>query len=278
MAIPSKVESRLIAGIKRFQPILAAAKARDVNESDTSIIVTDILAEVFGFDKYAEITSEFAIRGTFCDLAIKLDGKLRHLIEVKAIGSEVKEGFVKQAVDYAANQGVEWVFLTTGVKWQIYRVTFAQPIGQDLVCEFDFLALNPKSESDLETLFMLTKEGMGKSLLDEYHTQRQAMSRFFLGAMIVSDPVLEVVRRELRRASPGVRIEVEEIRKTLMEEVLKREVVEGDKADEARRKLLRVQNKALRKSKSNGEDVPESIPESPAATTIAQSSTPSAPV
>lgn len=276
MAIPSKVESRLVAGIKRFQPILAAAKARDVNESDTSIIVTDILAEVFGFDKYAEITSEFAIRGTFCDLAIKLDGKLRHLIEVKAIGSEVKEGFVKQAVDYAANQGVEWVFLTTGVKWQIYRVTFAQPIGQDLVCEFDFLALNSKSESDLETLFMLTKEGMGKSLLDEYHTQRQAMSRFFLGAMIVSDPVLEVVRRELRRASPGVRIEVEEIRKTLMEEVLKREVVEGDKADEARRKLLRVQNKALRKSKSNGDDALDSITESPTAP-IPQASTPPAP-
>jgi hypothetical protein len=41
-SIPSRVESRIIGGIKQFQPILASAKARDVNESDTVIIVTDI--------------------------------------------------------------------------------------------------------------------------------------------------------------------------------------------------------------------------------------------
>jgi hypothetical protein len=28
---------------------------------------------VFGFDKYSEITSEQAIRGTFCDLAVPLE-------------------------------------------------------------------------------------------------------------------------------------------------------------------------------------------------------------
>lgn len=61
--IPSKVESRLQNGLKRFQPVLTSAKSRDVNESDTVIIVTDILQEVFGYDKYSEITSEHAIRG-----------------------------------------------------------------------------------------------------------------------------------------------------------------------------------------------------------------------
>ena len=36
------------------------------------------------------------IRGTFCDLAIKLDGTLAVLIEVKAIGLDLKEQYVKQ--------------------------------------------------------------------------------------------------------------------------------------------------------------------------------------
>jgi hypothetical protein len=36
--LPVRVADRLTAGIKRFQPILAAAKARDVNESDTVIL------------------------------------------------------------------------------------------------------------------------------------------------------------------------------------------------------------------------------------------------
>lgn len=85
-SIPARVESRLVAGLKRFQPILAAAKARDIGESDTVTIVTDLLAEIFGYEKYAEITSEYAIRSTFCDLAIKIEGTLKVLIEVKAIG------------------------------------------------------------------------------------------------------------------------------------------------------------------------------------------------
>ena len=115
-SIPKKVAERLVSGLKRYQPILAAAKARDVGETDTVTIIKDMLADVFGYDKYSELTSEYAIRGTFCDLAVKLDGKLSTLIEVKAIGIDLKEQHVKQAVDYAANQGVDWVLLTRAIK------------------------------------------------------------------------------------------------------------------------------------------------------------------
>ena len=165
-----------------------------------------MLADIFGYDKYSELTSEFAIRGTYCDLAIKLDSKLSTLIEVKAIGIDLKESHVKQAIDYAANQGVDWVLLTNGVRWCVYHVLFTRPIQQELVIDIDFSALNPKSSSDIETLYLWCKEGWQRSALGEFHTQKQALSRFFLGAMIVSDTVLEVVRRELRRVSPDVRI------------------------------------------------------------------------
>ena len=40
MNIPNKISDRLSMGLKRFQPILIAAKSRDVNESDTSMIDT----------------------------------------------------------------------------------------------------------------------------------------------------------------------------------------------------------------------------------------------
>ena len=66
--IPQKVARRLSFGLKQFQPILESAKSRDVNESDTVVIVTDILSEIFGYDKYNEVTSEYAIKGTYCDL------------------------------------------------------------------------------------------------------------------------------------------------------------------------------------------------------------------
>jgi len=251
---PKKVAERLVAGLKRYQPILIAAKARDVGETDTVTIVKDMLADIFGYDKYSELTSEYAIRGTYCDLAIKLDAKLSTLIEVKAIGIELKEQQVKQAVDYAANQGVDWVLLTNGIRWCVYRVFFTRPIGQELVVDIDISALIPRSESDIETLYLWCKEGWQRSALGEFHTQKQALNRFFLGATVLSDPVLEIVRRELRRVSPDVRIDIEQIRTVLINEVLKREVMEDPKADEARKKIGRAASKALRAKEAKADE------------------------
>ena len=232
--LSTKAVDRIGAGIKRFQPILASAKARDVNESDTVIIVTDLLQEVFGYDKFTEITSEHMIRGTFCDLAIKLDGTLAVLIEVKAIGLDLKEQYVK-AVDYAANHGCEWVTLTNGIVWKVYKVCFSKPIEQEFVVELDLLTVNPRSSDHIDRVGLLAKEGWQKHL-GEYHTQRRALS-LTLGALILSDPVLEILRREVRRLSPDVRMECQEVRSVLESEVLKREVLEGEKAGSARKQV-----------------------------------------
>ncbi len=245
--LPGKVQERLSAGIKRFQPVLNSAKSRDVNESDTVTIITDMLADVFGFDKYSEITSEYVIRSTYVDLAIKLDGKTQMLIEVKAIGLDLKDTYVKQAVDYGANEGIEWIVLTNGATWQVYKVSFGKPVGADLVISIDFMHFNSKGISDLENLFLLTKEGIGKSMLGEYHTQRQALSRFFIGAITLSEPVLEIIRRELRKISPDVKISTDQIKEVLIQEIIKRDVMEGEKADEAQRKVVRATKKIVRK-------------------------------
>jgi len=245
-SIPKKVEDRISAGIKRFQTILSSAKARDIGEADTVTIVTDMLAEVFGYDKYSEVTSEYAIKGTYCDLATKLDGAIQSIIEVKAIGLDLKEGHVKQAIDYAANQGVDWVVLTNGIIWRVYKVLFAKPIDFDLVIEFDFLSLNPKTQRDAELAYLFCKEGWAKSVLGDYHTQKQALSRFFLGAILLSEPVLEIVRRELRRVSPEVRIELGQIKDVLIDEVIKREVTEGEKAEGAKRTIAKAAKRSLK--------------------------------
>lgn len=246
MATPKKVAERLVAGLKRYQPILTAARARDVGEADTVTIIKDMLADVFGYDKYTDVTSEHSIRGTFCDLALKVDGQLVTLIEVKAVGLDLKDQHVKQAIDYAANQGVDWVLLTNGIVWRIYRLIFAKPIDQELVLEINICSLNPRSGDDIDLLYLWCKEGWQRSVLGEYHTQKQALSRFFVGAMLQTDPVLDVIRRELRRVSPDVRIDVEQIRAVLVNEVIKREVMEGDKAGEARKKIGRAANNSLR--------------------------------
>lgn len=254
-SVPTRVSGRITSGLKKFQPILASAKARDVGEADTVTIIKDLLHEVFGYDKYGEITSEHAIRSTFCDLAVQIDGRLAMLIEVKAIGLDLKDNHVKQAVDYAANKGCDWVILTNGINWRVYKIVFAKPIDAELVIELNMLELNPRTEAHVELCWLLAKEGWQKARLGEYHTQRQALSRFSIAAVTLSEPVLDAIRRELRRLSPDVKISSEEIAAVLREEVLKREVLSGDKADAARRMVNRAAKKALRvaQAKTTGE-------------------------
>ena len=100
--VPKRVSDRLVRSVAKFQQVLSIAKDRDVNESDTVSIIKDILAEVFGYDKYLDVTSEFAVRSTYCDLAIKMDNTVEYLIEAKAIGLDLKEGHLRQAIDYGA--------------------------------------------------------------------------------------------------------------------------------------------------------------------------------
>lgn len=255
MAVPQKIVDRLVSSLKRFQPILQSALSRDVNESDTSMIVTDLLAEVFGYDKYNEITRELCIRGTYCDLATRIDGKFQLLIEVKAIGGGFKDSHAKQAIDYAANQGIEWVALTTGNLWRVFRVIFAKPIDAELALDLNILDINPKNPAHIESLYLLTRESMVKSGLHAFHDRLQATSRFYLSAILLSDPVLDTVRRELRRLS-DVKLENDELRDALRTNVIKREVLEGDKADAAFKKVARAAAKVLRTRREIIQDAP----------------------
>ena len=249
--LTKRTADRIANGLKRFQPILSSARSRDINESDTARIVTDMLQDIFGYDKYSEITSEYQIRSTFCDLAVKMEGHLTLLIEVKAIGVTLKDQHAKQAVDYSANQGVDWVVLTNGTTWHVYRVIFGKPIESERVLLFDLLGLNSRTAAHIETLGLLAKEGWKKAYLGEYHLQRQALNRFTLGALLLVEPVLSTIRRELRRVSPNVRVTTDEIKTVLREEVLKRDVLEGDDAVSARKKVSRAsRNTTGRKTKS----------------------------
>jgi len=262
MSLPKKAQDRILAGLKRYQPIFEAAKKRDVSESDTAVIIADFLADVLGYAKYTEITTEFAIRGTYCDLAIKMDEKLCFLIEVKAIGVDLKEQHVKQAVDYAANKGCEWVLLTNGIFWRVYKIGFGQPITNILVSEIDLLKYPYRHASLLDCFSSLSREGWVKEKISDFLEQMQATSRYSLAATVLSEPVVTQIRRELRRVFPGVKVDNNFLAKQLRDEVLKREVVEGEAADSAA-SLLRKLSRRLEKEREREKGQREKEPTAP---------------
>ena len=244
--VSKKFVDRARGNLRRYQRVLETARSRDVNESDTCVIVSDMVADLLGYDKYSEVTTEFAIRSTFCDLAIKLEGNVQYLIEVKSIGTELKDNHLKQAVDYAANQGVDWVLLTNGVIWRAYRLRFEKPIQHDEVFTIDLLDPAAKPAQHLEKLYLISREAAGSSALGSYAQQKEATSRYVVAQLLLDDSVLTTVRKQLRRLFPGVRVGADEIAGLLRNEVLKREVLEGERADAAEKLVRRANRKHQR--------------------------------
>lgn len=254
LKIPKKVLDRFAADLKKFQTVANSHKTKDVSEADTVTLVKDILASIFGFDKYDELTSEQQIRGTFCDLAVKIDGNIKYLIEVKAAAITLNNAHMQQALNYAANHGIEWVVLTNALDWKLYRIKFAQPIDFEEVSAFNLTNLNIKSEDDLNKMFLLCREGISNDAMGLYHQHTQLVNKFMIAQITISEPVISVVRRELKKLFPELKVELEQITDILVNDVLKREVIEGEKVKETQLKIKKTTSKLARLASKKATD------------------------
>ena len=263
MNVPKRVCERVASGMKQMRPIIEAQRTRDVSEADTVTLVKDLLAEVFGYDKYAEVTSEHAIRGTYCDLAIKIDEKLIQLIEVKAVGISLEDRHVKQVVDYAANEGIEWVVLTNGIVWRLYHVLFSKPIDKQLIGEINLTTIDCRQEAHQELLFLFTKEGFKRGAQAEMRDRKDATSRYILSAVILhNDSVMNTIRRELRRVVE-VNVDAADIAAVLRDQVIKRDVLEGPEAEAAARRVQRRSDRSIVTPREDRTDTPPAPTPSP---------------
>lgn len=270
MGVPKKALDRIVTGLKRYTTVLRDAKTRDISESDTVVIVGDMLRDVLGYDKYTEVTTEFAIRSTYVDLAVKVGSDVRFLIEVKAIGVALKDNHVKQAVDYGANQGIEWILLTNGWNWQIYKIEFSQPIDKAKVFDLDLFQLTGRDDQVVDCFGNLSREGFTTTSMAAIFQQQQATSKFSVATVLQSDAVVTAARRELRRLFPGLKIDDDQVRATIVDRVLKRELVESEEAKQAAAMIKKAGKTADRTkakeaaSKDTGDSVqPEKVAASP---------------
>jgi hypothetical protein len=135
--------------------------------------------------------------------------------------------------------------LTNGIIWQIQKIKFERPIDCEHVCTIDFLSLNPRNQEDKEKVFMLCKRGVAADIIEDYHDRVQVVNRYMIGAVVLTDPVISAIKKELRHISPGLKITSEEVGKIISSELLKRDVIEGEAFVEAKKRV----RKAVRKSK-----------------------------
>ena len=182
-----------------------------------------------------------------------MDENIPLLIECKAIGMNLKDDFVRQATNYAAESGIEWVVLTNGILWNVYKISFAKSVEKELVYSFDMFELNTRKDQDIEALYYLCIEAFqknSKNNLDEFYIQKQIFNRHIVGQLLLSDAIVGGIKRQLRKLTPETKVSEDEIISLMTNEILKRDIVEGEDCVEAKKKIQKLEKQATKKEQS----------------------------
>jgi hypothetical protein len=217
----TEARDRLRAAVRRFARPLTELIARDANEGDTRLLVTDCLCDGLGYDKYEDLTTEYQVKGEFADYGVRIAKQLVAFIEVKRCTTKLSVRHLRQVEMYAVNEGVEWMILTNGQVWQVWHLTPGLPVLLDMALEVDLLGDGgPTQKADI--LFYLSKEAVKRHAIDDLWRVKAATSAKSLGAVLTRDTVIEQVRKELRRQT-GHNVETGELRELLASSVLRPE-------------------------------------------------------
>ena len=164
--LTSSKTQKLLSGIKEYRKQFFAKDIQELDESGTRIMVNHILTDLLGYRSLEEIKTEYMIKGTYADYVVQIDGDRHFLVEVKALSLALSNKHLRQAIEYAANEGVEWVVLTNGRILQLYKVIFAQPIDSKMVFQIN-LSSPETAKGCLECLQFLHRDSVVKKGLNQ---------------------------------------------------------------------------------------------------------------
>ena len=223
--MPPRYEVRAKDRIRKWLPkyveVLQQASQRGISEEDTSTIVQSMLVDLLGYDRFREITGQYAVRGRWADWAVKVDDAIHFFVEVKPLGAKLREKDLFQVVSYSRQHNLEWAVLTTADVWQCHHVASGQEPEEFF--EVRLLDPNQPASEHVDHLHLLTKEASRRGALQERWVQSQCFRPERLGRLLLSEDVLAAVRRALHRENPGKRVEIRDLR-----EALARGVIRGD--------------------------------------------------
>jgi predicted type IV restriction endonuclease len=216
-----QAKRRIAQALTRYSNVLRVASERGINEADTAAIVKDMLADVLGYDKYLEVTSEYQVRGRYADFVVKRDEKPIFAVEVKAISRTLREHDLFQVLGYTANLGVYWAVLTNGQLWQCYRMEHGQT---DPLFEVQVTAGEPDEEA-VQRFYLLSKEAMWHGELNTAWEESQAMKPEKIVQATLTPRAMRAIRLELSTIA-NYRINEERLLHALRHEVIRPDVCE----------------------------------------------------
>lgn len=244
--------------LARYATAFREARERNANESDTVMYLVKFFEEVLGYDALkGEISKELAIKDRYCDIALKIDGTVRLLVEAKAASLKgLSAKHIEQAENYASRLGLPWVLLTNGIEWSLFHLTFneGEGIAHDLAFEANLV------ENDAEAVWakigLIERGAIKKGLLEDFWAQKKVLSPSSVVRVLFNEEVLRVVRRLLRKDSEAM-LDIEDVFKAVRDVVSKEALADaGDLGITKKRKKRR---KVVVKNAATGESTTQEV-------------------
>ena len=197
--MPTEFQTKkILNSLRKYKQKYLIKRFSELDESATRLMVNSFLTETLGYEELAEIKTEYAIRGAYADYVIQIGNKKQIVVEVKSIQAGLNEHHLRQALSYAANEGIDWVLLTNGRTCELYRVICSKPVGCQRIFSADVSQMD-QLKKFAPAITCLTKKLVEKGELEKYWKRCQALNPVNVSRYLLSSDVVRFVRRKLRK-------------------------------------------------------------------------------
>ena len=241
------MEKELKQKLRKYSNIFKDAQKSGKKEADVVMYIVQFFQDALGYDilKEHEISREYATGGGFCDVAIKIKGKLELIIEVKKPGTILVDKHIRQAKNYAIESGLQWALLTNGCHWKLFHLRFIEGEGIEKLTVFktDLLESFQKKPDDvIEKFKLLHKKNFAKGELDKFWKKKTMLTPRSLSKALFSENVIKSIRYKVNYGK-DIKVGVEDVVKAL-KNMFDKEVL----ADMAEIKIQKEQKPIRKKS------------------------------
>jgi predicted type IV restriction endonuclease len=186
--------------LRKFSRHFNDLREQKANEANTVARLCHFFEEVLGYDRVKEISGETEMKGKYVDLCLKVDDKIRMLVEAKAAAIQLRVRQIDQAKHYATENGYDWALLTNGVEWNLYHISYVEDEGIEYTPAFTVSLADTKNLDEAAiNLALLHRRSIARGELERFWERKSALCACSIGSAVFHESVLRVLRREIRR-------------------------------------------------------------------------------
>ena len=211
--LTEKQKKEYLSAFRAYKRKYLVEKYMELDESATRLMINSFLCDVLDYVELDEIKTEYAIKGTYADYVIQLENTQHIIVEVKAIQINLTDKHIRQALGYAADEGIDWVLLCNGRQWQLYRVIFGKPLQHKLVFNYDLTDDIQYKKAEKDFVY-LTKKSVSRGELDTMWNRHVSIEPHNMCRHLYKIENIKLMKRMLKRES-GINFTEEDIHEAI---------------------------------------------------------------